>query len=271
MLNNCRTIILGKRSYLSQNLYTSLKNSRVLTIDEFVKSNFKNKLNLVINSFYPFNKLNNILSYKEFINFSHSKISKLLDKLKYSDNIQKIILSSSSSIYNKDILEINEHDLNRSLYSSSKILNEKLLINFCQKKKINFFIFRIFNIFGKNENFSIISKILNSKKNKKKIIINNLGESGRDFVYIDDIIKIYKFFLYKKNNSGIYDLGSGNVTRIKKLLKIIELEKELIIYSKKKIKEIPSIKANMSYLKKINLNHSFLSTSSFLKKEMRSR
>ena len=104
-------------------------------------------------------------------------------------NISKIIYSSSSSVYNS--IGNDNHLGNRDLYSSSKLACENMIKNFV-KKKVDFTIARIFNMYGGHDQFSIISKIQNAIKYKKKIFLNNKGESVRDFIHINDVCKIYK-------------------------------------------------------------------------------
>ena len=102
---------------------------------------------------------------KTFINKSIFEVSKFLDIFK-NFKINQIIYSSSSSIYNS----INEEDFsderNRKLYASTKY-NVENLIKIFVIKKIKLCISRIFNIFGEEEKFSIISKIINCYHNKK--------------------------------------------------------------------------------------------------------
>ena len=77
-----------------------------------------------------------ISSYDEFYKQSVGGISKILDKV-YSKKINKIIYTSSASIYGSINEKQNKNDNNRSLYSSTKLLNEVLLNNFCKKKIFN--------------------------------------------------------------------------------------------------------------------------------------
>ena len=79
MINN---IILGT-GYLSSNLNKYLKESKVYSSSEFKKelkkfNKKKNKINLIINSFYSSEKLNNINLYKEFVKKSILEVSEEL-------------------------------------------------------------------------------------------------------------------------------------------------------------------------------------------------
>ena len=58
------------------------------------------------------------------------------------------------------------------------------------------FIIRLFNTYGNDkDNFSFIEKIIRAKKNKTQIKLINEGISFRDFIHVDDVSKIYNFFV----------------------------------------------------------------------------
>jgi len=264
-----KTVILGKRSFLSKKLNSRIRSSEVFNYIEF--KNFitknKDKFNLIINSFYPSAKISKIDSYNDFYNQSVGNLSLILDKVN-PKNINKIIYTSSASIYGSiNELHYKNDNYNRVIYSSAKLLNEALLNNFCQKKNIQLVIARVFNMYGNNEQFSVIHKLVESAKNKKKIIIHNDGDAVRDFIHIDDICEIYLKLLNLKK-SGIYDIGSGYGIRIKDILRFLNFPKNNIIYKKTKITEISNSIANTYRLTKDIKKKKFIKIENFLKKRI---
>ena len=172
-----KTFIIGT-GYLSERLKKKIANSEIISANDFLqKINLINrgfKYNLIINTFYSSKKLNNLNSYKIFVEKSLLELSEVMDKIN-PNKVRKIIYSSSASVYGSINNRINIKDKNnRYTYSSFKLSAETLLKNFCNKKSIPLNICRIFNMYGTGENFSIISKLKNLKKNKKKIIIFKL-------------------------------------------------------------------------------------------------
>ena len=265
-----KTIILGKRSYLSNKLKLNIPSSTLYNLKEFREFYISNKkkFNLIINIFYPSSKLSSIDNYQIFFDLSINNLSSILDGINQR-YLNKIIYTSSSSIYGS----INEHSYsddinNRQLYSSAKLLNEITLNNFCQKKKIQLIITRLFNMYGENENFSIIHKLITNIKQKKKITIYNNGDSIRDFIHVNDVCKIYAKLLNSKE-SNIYDVGSGNGTKIKDIISFLKIPKNKLIYIKKNINEINSSVANISKLKEIIDNKKFIKVENFLKNEIK--
>jgi UDP-glucose 4-epimerase len=160
-----KTLIFGKRSILSQELKKKISNSIIISVGDVFQDNkmlekYKHKkINIIINSFFPSSQLPIIVSYHEFYKRSIEDLSRLLDMLDVF-SINKIIYSSSSSIYNSYNNFKKKDSFNRKIYSSSKFACENLIVNFCQKKNINFNICRIFNMYGNHDSFSIISNIL---------------------------------------------------------------------------------------------------------------
>jgi FlaA1/EpsC-like NDP-sugar epimerase len=264
-----KTIILGKKSFLSNSLNKKIKDSHIFSIEEFInKIQYRNinfKFNLIINSFYSSLHLQNINSYSYFFKKSILDLSLLLDKLK-KYNINKVIYTSSASVYGSvGNYSLKKDDFNRKLYSSSKLSNEILLSNFCNKNNINLIIARIFNMYGDDENFSFISKIIEAKKNNKFITLFNQGHSVRDFIHISDVIKIYSKFLNNKVQ-GIFDIGTGIGIKLIDLINSTNFNKKKIIFHSKKIIEIDRSIANTELLENALNYKNFFSLKKYLKK-----
>ena len=265
-------IILGKRSYISQQLYNKIPNCKIFSLEEFLKiyknTYSKKKIKIIINSFYSAKQLSNIRQYQNFIQKSSLELACFLDLI-YEKNIEKIIYTSSSAVYGLDKNDFTfKRRSVRDLYASFKIANEEMLKNFCNKKKIKLIIARVFNIYGEKDTFSIISKLVNkNSRNNKKIQIYNNGNSIRDFIHIDDLIKYY-IDLLRSNKSGIYDIGTGFGIKISEIIKEFKLEKK-ITFAKKKIDEI-QVSIASAFLKNQSSDTSkYKKIENFLKKKLK--
>jgi UDP-glucose 4-epimerase len=248
------TYILG-RGYLSDNLRKKIALSKVFSAKDFIKNinsiNRKKKINLIINSSYSVNKLNYFHSYKALINKSIFEISKILDLLNPSI-INKIIYTSSSSVYgsissDKDTTEHN----NRGIYAALKLSVESMIKNFCYKNNVKLSICRVFNMYGRNDNFSIIKKIDLARKNKFKLTIYNKGNSIRDFIHVDDVAVIYKNLLKNNTFFKVYDIGTGKGLNIIEIINKVGINRDNILFEEKKVKETPSAIADNKDIKKI--------------------
>ena len=77
-------------------------------------------------------------------------------------------------------------------------------------------------MYGHNDNFSIIHKLIQNINKKKKITLYNNGNSIRDFIHVDDVCKIYLSLLNSKK-SNIYVIGSGLGIKIKDIVNFLEI------------------------------------------------
>jgi FlaA1/EpsC-like NDP-sugar epimerase len=243
-----RTIIFGKRSFLSIEIKKKIRNSCIISIDDFItnekiRKKYKNKkINIIINSFFPASQLSRFSSYYEFYKKSIADLSSLLDML-HVFSIHKIIYSSSASIYHSHDNFIRKDFFNRKIYASSKFACENLIANFCQKNNVRFNICRIFNMYGNDETFSIISKIIKCYKNKIRLNLSNNGKSIRDFIHVADVANVYKKLLLS-NRDAIFDLGNGFGFEIADILSKIGI-KNFKINNMKIEEEVSSIAKNI--------------------------
>jgi len=104
-------------------------------------------------------------------------------------------------------------------YQIAKYYCEKELIKHISSK-IEFVIFRVFNLYGPSQNkkniiWDIKKKILNAKNSKIKIIH---PKTTRDFIFIDDLVDlILKSIKQKGLHNKIYEVGYGEEISLAKL------------------------------------------------------
>lgn len=220
-----KTIIIGKKSNLSKYLKKELLNYKIFSLREIMKNfnkfeknlNKYDNINLIINSFYPSYLLTNLKSRKKFKKLSIEINKKILKKLR-NKKIKKIIFSSSASVNNfKKQFMINN---DKFFYTKAKYDLENFLLKLFKNDHKKIIIARIFNMYGGNDKFSIITKLIQCYKKKKTFILNNNGDAKRDFIHVNDVAKIY-YRLLQSDLYGTYDIGTGKSTRIYDLIKIL--------------------------------------------------
>ena len=163
-----KTIIIGKDSNLSNHIIDKLNNatvvsSRDINSDLNILSKYKNQeVNLILNNFHPATKLNEMKNSEEFTMNCIGVTSKILNYC-ISNNIKmnKIIYTSTAAVYGDNKYAAETDELKpTSLHASFKVTNEQMIKRFCTENKIDYTITRVFNMYGGNDEFSIISKIL---------------------------------------------------------------------------------------------------------------
>ena len=261
MLTNKKAILIfGARSNLSKKLDEIIPNTILISTSDIINNKTYlekyidyNEIFIIINSFYPSKELNNLIEPFEYIKNSVYFMACLFEQIKNIENIsqkvQKIIYTSSASVYGNNNYCSEEDILNPlNLHASLKLSSEKILEDFCKKSEIDYTICRLFNMYGGDDEFSIIIKIVNSILKKQSISLINHGTAIRDFIYIDDIVKCYKKLLDIKD-CNIINIASGDGISIKTILDQLELKGHKI-----KIKNInkDEIKVSTANSEKLN-------------------
>jgi len=265
-------VIIGKNSNLSKLLKQNITHSHLVSsqeieqeLDNLNLSNYKN-INIVFNNFQVSTKLNDLAHPSEYINRSIMTTAMVLEYIKINNlDIHKIIYSSSSAVYGNNEY-CNESDpLNPlSLHSSLKIANEKMIASFCNENRINYTITRIFNMYGGDDHFSIISKIADAYIHDKTLNIFNNGTAIRDFIHINDVVAIYKILLEDNINASTLNLGRGIGMSVKDLLDFLEENGIHVKTSSRARNELKTSTANVSRLLDIIGEKEFISLKDFL-------
>jgi UDP-glucose 4-epimerase len=193
--------------------------------------------------------------------------AKLLEFVK-KNNIKKFIFISSCAVYghSSNTTEKNQC-IPISINGNVKLINEYFIQEFCLKNNIKYHIFRVFNLFGGDDHFSVISLLLKCIKTDQAFIINNDGVSQRDFVHIDDVCDILLETVEKNLDFNIVNVGTGRSTQIKDLVDLVLKIKPNLKTIKKNNLEIEYSRANLDYFKTI-FKKDFVNVYDVLKREL---
>lgn len=163
-------------------------------------------------------------------NYLYSK--KLYETAKET-NVKKFVFASTAAVYGDYKTLFKENDKKKPInnYGASKLKFEEYLSD---NKKLNTVILRFFNVTGKfyikenkiNKNDSVILKIFKTFQTKKKsfyISTNTKKKSTRrDFIHIDDLIKIIEKTLSFKRKFLVLNCGYGKSVSILEILEEFE-------------------------------------------------
>jgi len=170
---------------------------------------------------YPLEVLNDIEGIRTIAELS----------LKYK--VKKILFASSSEVYGEPIkLPIGEGDFfnARWPYSLVKIFGEQYFQSYYEKYKLPVTILRFFNAYGPRQNFGdsgfVVPVFLKRALSGQSIEVFGSGKQTRDFVYIDDNVRLsLKAFCDSRVDGRPMNIGSGNSISI---LELAELVTELV-------------------------------------------
>ena len=144
-------------------------------------------------------------------------------------------------------------------YGVGKQMTEALINYYSHRCGINAYIFRIGNVYGsstlrKKPQGVVDIFIQRALKNEPLIIWGNAKNVIRDYIYLEDVVKIIAD-VTEENRLGIevYNVGTGKGTSLEKLIKIIENEINRILvveYKTEMASGIDSIVLSNEKLKK---------------------
>ena len=163
-------------------------------------------------------------------NFSFSQ--QLLDFAER--NSVSFIYASSASVYGggKKFEEIRENENPINLYAFSKYLFDQLVRQKVKANKIQIVGLRYFNVYGPNESHkgqmaSVAYHLHQQLKegNDVKLFEGSggfgPGEQRRDFIYVDDVVKVNLWFMNNPDVSGIFNVGTGKSQTFKEVAKAV--------------------------------------------------
>lgn len=176
-------------------------------------------------------------------------------------NISKFIQLSSSLEYGntksphqeKKSIFINKL---KTAYSIGKAKSTQYLINLNKSKNFPVTILRLYLVYGPDQDFNrIIPITINKLLNGKKIELTSC-EQIRDFLYIDDLIRLVNIIIFSKNSKElVFNVGSGKPMRLKTVIEFIKkkIKKGTTDYGKLKLRKDENLKIypNINLVKKV--------------------
>lgn len=251
-------LITGGAGYIGSHVAHSLidRGDNVTIIDSLItghKELVPKKAKLIVSDISNENKINQVIKDGNFdcvlhfaglirvdesvrepekYNDYNYKKSKVFLNLCIKNNLNKIIFSSTASVYGNSSKNFtSEEDQINPLnpYAETKLKFEKYLIEMKKKQLINYTILRYFNVAGADRklrtglisNYSthlikVACEVVVGKRTKLIINGNDYetkdGTPVRDFIHVSDLVDIHIICaddLINKNNSNIFNCGYG--------------------------------------------------------------
>jgi nucleoside-diphosphate-sugar epimerase len=147
-------------------------------------------------------------------------------------SVKKIVYAASSSTYgdHPDLPKV-ENKIGNPLspYAVTKYVNELYAGVFSKVYDLNLIGLRYFNVFGKRQDphgayAAVIPKWINSLLANEDLFINGLGDTSRDFCYIENVVQAN--ILAAKNDDrtshDVYNIAFGSSTSLTELFYLIK-------------------------------------------------
>lgn len=315
LIQNNKFLVTGGAGFLGSHMCDLLlgKGASILCVDnlsngkkENILHNFKNKnfkfLRIDVNDFRKLKpifaqfKPDYVMHYAAVVGVKKTSNNPLevfrdiegiknIAELSREYGVKKILFTSSSEVYGEPVkLPIAEDDTfnGKWPYSLVKILGEQYFTAYYEKYGIPVTIVRFFNAYGPRQDFGnsgfVVSTFLKNALSGKPLIIFGDGRQTRDFVYVNDNVRLtFEAFLNDEINGKPMNIGSG------KSVHIIDLANEIkkfianikVVYKPFRQKgEIKYRTPDVSFMKKmlkdepkIKLNDGIKQTLEYLKNE----
>ena len=214
--------------------------------------------------------------YKEPVKVLDIAVKGILNVLEgcINNNIKELYLASSSEVYQtpnkiptdeKENLKIPDIYNPRFSYGGGKILTELMGVHYGKKFFNKLVIFRPHNVYGPNMgNDHVIPEFINrfKKMNNRnnKFKIKGSGNETRSFIFIDDFINAFDLILKKGIHLNIYNIGTSEEIKIKRLaFQISKFFRKKITLHKTKIAEGSTKRRcpNISKIKKLGFRQKY--------------
>jgi nucleoside-diphosphate-sugar epimerase len=222
-------------------------------------------IDIVIHSAYDLK--HGICDYPAHVLDSNIMTTGRLVEAMQRNGVGHIIFISSCAVYGESM---NTKEDTRcspiSLNGITKLLNEKVVADYCSKKSIVFQIYRVFNTYGGNDHFSILHHLRQSLESQQPFKLNNNGVSQRDFIHVSDVAKIILQLLEKRHDYQYLNIGTGYTTRIKDIVDIVKDKYPDLMIKNCMTTETEYSRADISKLQSI-IDYKFIDVRDYVKSE----
>jgi nucleoside-diphosphate-sugar epimerase len=222
-----KVLIIGRRSNLSKALATRLPAANIVASDDIedlvVHLDPSEPVHIIYNTFVKSSLLRTLDDPVEYSRYTFEILAKFVSICRAChQGIRSIIYTSSSSVYGDNSLASElDHCEIRGLYPAVKLASEFFLQDHLRETSIRVIVPRVFNMYGGQDEFSIVAKIAHALRSDTELVIANEGEAIRDFIAIDDIVDAY-VALMGSSFQGVINIGTGKGMSVRRVIEAAE-------------------------------------------------
>lgn len=134
-------------------------------------------------------------------------------------SVPRLMYVSSCAIYgDADPIEDQKNYMPVTINGQMKLLNENLIAAFCAQHAIGWEAYRIFNLFGGRDHFSIVNRIMRAAFHGEQLTIHNEGKASRDFVHVEDVAEVLLKLVDNPPDHHHVNVGTGKAIQIRELI-----------------------------------------------------
>jgi UDP-glucose 4-epimerase len=168
------------------------------------------------------------------------------------NNIDRLLFASSFVVYGdhpeRETLDENTPCRPKSVYATSKLACEHLLMNYAQPKGIRWNALRMFNVYGPGQDITkpdqgVVGIFMNMLRGSDVVQVKGSLARFRDLIGIDDVVQGWERCLHGHAYNQVFNLGTGERTTyeelIRSLARVMEKDQRL------RIEELPGTPGDM--------------------------
>ena len=214
---------------------------------ENIEKYFTDNIDTIIHSAYDLKSKLDELPEK-YLKSNVITTAKLLELAK-KYNVRRFVFISSCAVYGNAIdTQEDQVCAPTSTNGIVKLLNEKVIQDYCKKNNMKCEIYRVFNMYGGNDHFSIVNYIKKSILNDSVLRLNNKGLAQRDFIHVNDVAKIILALMKLEHKYECVNVGTGVSTKIIDIVDCVRKNHNNITVENNLTNEVEISKANIDRL-----------------------
>jgi UDP-glucose 4-epimerase len=168
------------------------------------------------------------------------------------NNIDRLLFASSFVVYgdhpDRETLDEITPCRPKSVYATSKLACEHLLMNYAQPKGIRWNALRMFNVYGPGQDITkpdqgVVGIFMNMLRKSDVVQVKGSLARFRDLIGIDDVVQGWERCLQGSAYNRVFNLGTGQRTTfeqlIRSLARVMDKEQRL------QIEELPGTPGDM--------------------------
>jgi UDP-glucose 4-epimerase len=145
-----------------------------------------------------------------------------------ANDVDRLLFASSFVIYGdhpeREALDEDTCCRPKSVYATSKLACEHLLMNYAQPKGIKWNALRMFNVYGPGQDITkpdqgVVGIFMNMLLKSDEVQVKGSLERFRDLIYIDDVVQGWDKCLSGSAFNQSYNLGTGEKTSFDTLIR----------------------------------------------------
>jgi UDP-glucose 4-epimerase len=145
-----------------------------------------------------------------------------------NNSVDRLVFASSFVIYgdhpDREALDESVACRPKSVYATSKLACEHLLMNYAQPKGIRWNALRMFNVYGPGQDITkpdqgVVGIFMNMLRQRDSVQVKGRLDRFRDLIYIDDVIQGWDRCLHGTAFNQSFNLGTGEKTTFEGLIR----------------------------------------------------